>query len=491
MGNVKTVNSLKARMVFWRILKVAFYLLGFLLLFHLVYRDAGKLEGDLFESARKIPLLVVAGAWAVVAIVQIICAFIFKKRMARIIIVAIVGFAVMVGPLVYLDFFIEPEFDTLAQEYEAEGLDFDSYGLQVFNYAELAEDLNDDIDEFLDLYNIDYESDVYGSTNTDTSEYLEIEEGTDVIDTSFFISDYVFGLSVGDAAYSKNGMYADGYVFGFAQTKYILETYYNTQQKYKADGEDADEALAAALDDLTSDPNSDWNEYKESAEYLEFYGDNIDEVKNAKRYYVTPERLDAILSALGANLGAGDSGDSLRSIIGTINMATGGMIPSSVANSLTGDLSLEAVVLLASSFGLDISEDDIMELLEGFSNYQSPQTKPIFYFIEDAELRDYAYAKYFGEVHGGKIGSVLIGERIGCVTMDESGYEAEDLGERMTMLKQTEKDLGYMVKYYPWIALRNCFMYFAGLIPFTIACAYLFASLEKKTLDKLIKGGTR
>lgn len=491
MGNVKSVNSLKKRMVIWRVLKIASYMLGFLLLFHLVYRDAHSLSGPFLSSVAKLPVYFVLGAWVAVAVAQIICALICKNKLAKIIVVAIVGFAVIAGPLVYAEFIIAPKFETLAEEYEAEGLSFKSYGVQVIEYASLAEDLDAEVSDFLELYNIKYESKVYGSVNTDTSAYLKIEKGTDEIDTEFFITDYVFGLDKGDAAYSPNGMYADGYVFGYAQARYILETYYNTQQKYIADGEDADEALNAAILALTSNPYSDWNIYKQSDEYLEFYGDDLTDVKNAKRYFVTAERLNAILGALGVNLGSGESQSSLSAIISLINAAMGGVIPGDIINSINGSLTLDTILTIANGFGLAITEEQIMNLLEGFSNYQSPQTKPVFYFIEDAELRDYAYAKYVGEVHGGKVGSVLIGSRIGEITMDSQGEPAENLAARMVMFKRTEMDAEYMSQYFPFLVLRENYLYFAGLIPFSIACAYLFASLEKKNLNKLIKGGNR
>lgn len=491
MGNVKTINSLKARMVFWRILKVASYLLGFLLLFHLVFIESGNLQGRFFESVKNIPLYYVAGAWAAVIITQLLCALIFKSRMAKIIVIAIIGFAVIAGPLVYLDFFVKPEFDKLAEEYEAEDYEFVSYGKQQFEYPELIEDTNAVVDDFLELYNIKYESKVYGAKNTDLSDYLEVKEGTDVIDKDFFTTDYVFGLSKGDAAYSKNGMYADGYVFGFAQARYIIETYYNTQQKYISEGKDADAELISATTALTTNPASAWNQYKLSDEYLEFYGDNIDEVKNAKRYYVTPERLDAILRALGANLFSGDSRANLNTIIGLLETAGIVDLPDGFLNSLSGNLSLAAVLQIANALGLSFTETQVMGLLEGFSNYQSPQTKPVFYFIEDEGLRDYAYAKYFGEVHGGKVGSVLIGDMVGEITMEESGKVPGDLGELTADLKRTDKDLAYQVKYYPWLVLRNNFLYFCAIIPLSIAGAYLFAAFEKKTLDKLIKGGNK
>ncbi len=487
MAKVNSNNPLKARMVFFRVLKVAFYLLGFLLLFHLVYRDAQSLNGVAFGNAYKLPLYYVAAAWALVAIVQLLCALIFKKNtMAKIIVVAIIGFAVIAGPLAYAEFFIKPEFDKLAEEYDEAGLSFDPYGMHLTQYKDNAEDLNADIEEFLSLYNIKYEYKVYGDENTDMSEYLEIEEGTDVIDTEFFTTDYVFGLSKGGAVYSKNGMYADGYVFGYEQARYILEVYYNTRAKYEALGKDADEELDNAIAALTTNPNSEWNRYKNSAEYKEFYGSDLSDVKNAKRYYITPERLDRILGVLGANIS--EYANIIKTILNTI---ASGLLPEGLLDSINANLDLETVIKLAAALDLNIDESTIMNLIEGYSNYQSPQTKPVFYFIQDEELREYAYAKYFGEVHGGKVGSVLIGSRVGEVTLDSNGNEAESLGDRIKMFKRTEKDAAVYTKYYPWFVLRESFLYFSGVIPFSLAAAYMFGALERKTLDKLIKGGNK
>ena len=59
------------------------------------------------------------------------------------------------------------------------------------------------------------------------------------------------------------------------------------------------------------------------------------------------------------------------------------------------------------------------------------------------------------------------------------------------MFKRTEKDAAVYTKYYPWFVLRESFLYFSGVIPFSLAAAYMFGALERKTLDKLIKGGNK
>lgn len=483
MGKETSIKSLKAQNLVWRILKIAFYLAGFLLLFHLVQMEAGEnLGGQFFSEAAKFATYYVLAAWAAVFVVQLLCAALLRKSAkARMIIVALVGFATVVFPVIKTDFFVKEDIEAMAPLYEEKGFDFDSYEIQLGEYGDLASDLNDIVSDFTEYYNIKYKSKVYGSKNTDWSAYAYTEDGITlesddevIAPEDFFLKDaYVFGLEKGDAYYSKNGMYADGYVFGFAQARHILETYYNYRKTHPT----ADTTLDAAIEELINNPFSDWNLYLLSDDYLDFYSDDLTDVANAKRYYVTRERLEAILSVLGANLGATNIGQTIGTILGV---------------NLSADLTLSDLLDGLGSFGLTLSEKDVLELLEGFSYYQSPQTFPVFYFLEDEELRDYAYAKYYGETHGAKVGSVLIGERVGEVTMDENGNPAEeDIDERLESFQRYDLDKSYMPEAFKWIALRANCLVFVGIIPFSIIAAYFFAYLERKSLKKLIQGGAR
>ena len=483
MGKETSIKSLKAQNLVWRVLKIAFYLAGFLLLFHLVQMEAGEnLGGQFFSEAAKFATYYVLAAWAAVFVVQLLCAALFRKSAkARMIIVALVAFATVVFPVVKLDFFIKKDIDALAPQYEEEGFEFDSYEIQLGEYGELAQDLNSVVTDFTKYYNIEYNSKVYGSLNTDWSPFVYTEDGVtfendgdEVASEDFFLDNaYVFGLEKGDAYYSKNGMYADGYVFGFTQARYILETYYNYQKKHS----DADAELEIEIQKLKNIPTSRWNSYIASDAYLDFYSDDLTDVANAKRYYVTQERLEAILSVLGANLGSTTVGATIGGLLGI---------------NLSASLSLDDLLSAVSSLGLSLTEEEVMDLLAGFSYYQSPQTFPIFYFIEDEELRDYAYAKYYGETHGAIIGSVLIGDRVGEVTMDENGNPAEeDIDARLKSFRRMDLDKSYMPDAFKWMALRANCLVFAGIVPFSVIAAYFFAYLERKSLKKLMVGGAK
>jgi len=494
MGKESSIKSLKTQNLVWRVLKIAFYLAGFLLLFHLVRIEVREnLGGHFFSAAAQKANYIMLGAWAVVFAVQLLCAVIFRKSAkARMVIVAIVAFAVIAAPVVYLDFFIKKEFDKLAVQYAEKDLEFDSYEIQLDEYGDLASELNSVVTDFTDYYNIEYSSKVYGSKNTDWSPYAYTEDGVTfmsddvaVAPADFFLDDaYVFGQAKGDAYYSKNGMYADGYIFGFKQARYILETYYSIQQKYLAAAaadplapESADKALELATDALRDDTNSAWNNYITSEEYLEFYGEDLTDVANAKRYYITEDRLDEILQVLGVNLEPYYLGQRLFMFMGV---------------SDASEITLDDLLGALSSFGFDLDPIVVTALLAQFSFYQSPQTFPIFYFIEDDELREYAYADYYGRIHGAVVGSVLIGDRVGEVTMDENGNPAEeDIGDRLQSFQRMDLDKDYMVQYFPWMALRYNFLIFAGIIPFSIIAAYFCASMERKSLKKLINGGNR
>jgi hypothetical protein len=487
MGKESSVKSLKARNLVSRILKIAFYLAGFLLLYHLVYMEAsGNLGGQFFGSAAKFPTYYILCAWAAVFFVQLLCAALFKKSIkARMIIVALIAFATVLFPVVYCDFVVKKQVEDMAPQYEAKGFDFDSYEIQLGNYGDLASDLNSTVTDFTQYYNIEYDSKVYGSRNTDWSDYAYTKDGVTfevdgntVAPEEFFLEDaYVFGKDKGDAYYSKNGMYADGYIFGFTQARYILEVYYNTKKAYLAEGKDIDEELDTALSNLINNSGSKWNQYRNSSAYTEFYSDDLTDVANARRYYVTEERLSAILSVLGANLGSTGVGVTIGMLLGV---------------NLTADLSLSDLLTAANALGLTLTEEEVMELLAQFSYYQSPQTFPIFYFIEDDDLRDYAYAKYYGETHGAKVGSVLIGERVGEVTMDKNGNPAEeDIDARLESFQRMDLDKSYMPVCFKWMALRANCLIFAGIIPFSIIAAYFFAYLERKSFNKLISGGKK
>jgi hypothetical protein len=108
------------------------------------------------------------------------------------------------------------------------------------------------------------------------------------------------------------------------------------------------------------------------------------------------------------------------------------------------------------------------------------------FFIEDTALREYAYAKYLGTKHGMTVGSVLIGEGVGAVTLDNlSGNTPMTEGQLTALFNRIEIENYYMPKYYPWLAVRDSLARFGGFAPVAVILAYCFACAERKQTKKI------
>ena len=158
--------------------------------------------------------------------------------------------------------------------------------------------------------------------------------------------------------------------------------------------------------------------------------------------------------------------------------------------------------LLGEEGATELTKDMLFGLLVNFSSYQSPMTYPVYYFIEDANLRDYAYAKYYATVHGATLGSVLVGtpdangnEYVGEITMSTSGtlnpYSGEDL---LYMFNKWDFEQKLQNEYYPIFAVREIALKMSAVIVFTLMAAYFFTALIDKQYAKLTlktEGGNR
>lgn len=506
----KSVSKAKARMVIWRVLKVAFYLLGFPLLYLAVRQDVGSLGGTVMgEGYAKWFVLAV---WAIVVLVQIIAGLIGRrsdrknlrraqngvsqKYFHRGLVVAIVALVLTAGPLVYLELTLKKELGAVYDEYKDTDIKVSTYEVQLKDYQSSASDLNSRIDAFCELYNIEYTSKVYGGTNADLSEYTYNAED--------------------DAYYSANGMYADGYLFGYKQATEIMKTYYGLKLKYAAEEENIEQLVTQEIAKLKTNPNSEWNRYKKGLsdhyvsdpdEYSVAYND--EGTGTAQGQYVTEQRLDAIVAAIMQNLPK----DSLIKLINTVKpFIEPGMLPNGTCDTIIAELekvdastTLDDLLAIVNEFlpALDmepLTKADVLELLAGYSSYISPSTYPIFEFIEDEELRAFAYAQYYGLVHGAKMGSVLLStevyddkgtftgySNVGEITLSASGTPGQAPETVLAGIEQIEADMSYMPKYYPYIALRTNLLYNLGLITFGIIAAYFCAQREKMALSDYVK----
>ena len=490
----------------FRTLKTISYLLGYPLMLLLLLQSAYSLG----FGTKSIATQVVVIAWAAVTAVQILVTIITKSYSARAVSVVIVSVILLLGFSLVFDFKAKDKLNEVAEGYTRDYYRLEKedkvsvYAKEDKIYADITfadpekekitgaetpiKSYNEHLSEFkpwsggsglsgsinslrgglISTYNISGSGG--GNKNTDGT------KGGAAPSINGNDPEIWFGET--GAVYNPNGLYADSYIFGVEQTIQILLTIYRTQNDYKAQGLDADAALAAAYAEAESSP--EWLEYVASDEYQDAYGPN----GKAYSYMLTEKRVDELLTALGSGLGSIDAVSSILSIPG---------LPVSLEDIKT--LDLQGAADLVDSFGLDLktiagslgvittdemtTREVIMKLVYKFCFYQMPDVLPSMYFIKDETLRTYAYAKYFAEVHGYNNACVLYAEdqengRIGGITMSDNGRPISDA--------YTEEELctvravsSYTGRFFPLMLARRYAMFFAGFTVLAYLLAYFFA----------------
>ncbi|MDR1939478.1 MAG: hypothetical protein LBQ40_01625 [Clostridiales bacterium] len=511
---MSNIDSVKTGAALLRTLKVLTYLAGFPLLLFAAYQSVGKIGGyAVTAGAAATGFKVLAAGFAAVAAVQIIVGLTLKKRgfLTRAFIVAVAAFGAVFAPLIYTETVVRADFDALRAQYAEEGYDFAPYEKQVSDYAERAAGRDAAFNGFMSRYNL---SGLDGSTrggNLDaTPTVAPSDKNAPFLKGFEDFSHYIFGAEAGSAVYSINGLYADSYVFGYNQAKYILETYYATRDAYAEKGLDADIELQAALDALDAD-GSVWKRYQQTVEYLRAYGDgyvdpdatvtiggkeyNLKKLR-ADNYYLTVDEVKDMVDKLFAELG---QNRAMADLVALINGAVGILgidLPEGVTDILNDYNNLDYDALMSAIAGLNIeiggkplNEETLLGYISEYSFYQSPSSYPKMFFIDDAALRDYAYAKYLATKHGAVVGSVLLGQSVGLVSLDNlSGAAPMSAAQLERLFKKIEIENSYMPKYYPWLAIRGDVLKLGGIVPVAIFIAYALAYAENKKLDKLIAG---
>ena len=548
-----------------RILQVLFYALGFPLFVHLVmlasasYRDSNFVAGDLMSS----PVLYAAVLWAIVVIAQLLFRAICRKnRMTRTVLVALVAMVVTIGPILYCDFVLKGKYNELYDAAVADGIDAPRYEEAITYYDDYIAETNSEIQEFIDVFNLEtFESRNYNKGgNTDAT-----LAGTDTSEPPYNDLPYTIQVRYDeeeDAYYSPNGMYVDGFRFGYYAAKKVLTDYYTNKLAYQAEGKDIDKELTAALQELENNTLSDWNKYKNGASESSFdmegfeYIYSSDEYDNAygedgtaNKYFLTKERMEEILLEIkdvlgGPELQAVLESSSIANLLGLLggvaNIDIQGVLGKIVAalepNGTTSvvdqfiellngsmeelglsglgglldvDMSQSLADLLFGLLGMplegELTWETLQELLasSALSVYISPSTYPIYYFIQDEALRDYAYAKYYATVHGAKLGSLLVDlspdengtEYVGKITMSSSGTINPYTGESLLQLfKKWDFDQQVQKEYYSFFILRSVLVKMSAVIVFTLIAAYFFTAQIDKQYAKLAlrpEGGQR
>ena len=244
------ISKLRKKHNRYRCLKTISYLLGFPLFVLLVLIGSMALfEGDAYSDTKWYGVLVAVAVWAVSIILQIVISIITKSYNGRTLFMLIITLVFMVGGSIFFDFYATKKIDEVAAEYEKYGVEVDSYKYQtgwVITWTSrdgLANQFVDDVNRFCEIYNIEYKSSNFGKVNGDGSNITYDKEA--------------------DAYYSENGLFADGYIFGFKQAVQVLidynaskfaiendwvETNAETKEgKYVANGKNADEVIALAF----------------------------------------------------------------------------------------------------------------------------------------------------------------------------------------------------------------------------------------------------
>lgn len=484
------VNKLRKKQNMFRCLKTISYLLGYPLFIVLVLVGSMTLfHGGVYSDTKWNGVLVALVAWVVAIIAQIVISIITKSYNGRTIGMVIVSLIMLIGASVVFDIVATKKIDEIAEEYQTHGVSVRSYKYQVgwvttwTDKEGLASQVSGEISQFCSIYNVGYKAGNYGDVNGDGSEVTYDKEA--------------------DAFYSPNGMFADGYIFGFKQAVNVLIDYHESKRAienkyvepekdkdgnvtkpghYEPNGKDADEELTKAMKALDSDP--DWIAYKNSDEYQAAYGEN----GSAYTFMLNEERLNKLLGALGNAI---IDTKLLNGVTSLLQLAGIQLSPSDFKD-LTLDSGLALIQKVVGSLGveLNLEKQDLLDLLQNFSYYQSPVAKPKFDFLKDENLKKYAYANYYATVHGANVGSVLIAKdpdgKIGKVTMSDAGYPnsfAYSL-DRLYDLQAKDKVAN---SYYPFMIARRYALICSGIIAFTTILFYIFKRREDETFEEMVE----
>ena len=523
-----------------RVLQVLFYALGFPLFVHLVLLASSSYRDSFFVSgfgAWK-PVIYAAVLWAVVILAQLLFRAVCRKnRMARSVLVALVAAVITVGPIMYCDFILKNDYEADAAAALEKGVEIPSYESAITSFDEYVATTNSEIQQFIDVFYLE----TFGSRNYNKGGNTDgTLSGNSDAEAPYNELPYTIEVEYdeeNDIYYSPNGMFVDGYRFGYYAAKQVLTDYYSNKLNYEPRNKDdnIDVYLGEVLAELEANPNSDWNKYKRgaaessfamedfhyiysSSEYDNAYGEN----GTANKYFLTRERVDEIIEVLAGALASQstlinniinslnffDLGPEFEIIIGLVKglMADIGSLDTdklldilndTVITTEGGEQTLAELVfgLLGMEVEGELTWEMLQELLvsSAISVYISPSTYPIYYFIEDEGLKDYAYAKYYATVHGAKLGSVLVDESpkngveyVGHVTMSSSGTINPYTGaELLSLFEKWDTEEEIQGKYYPFFIVRSTLIKMSAVIVFTLIAAYYFTSLIDKQYAKL------
>lgn len=521
MGKGEKSKSLKERFNtgelskfnLYRALQIFFYCLGFPLVVLLAASKSSEFLGKAgFDNTGKNAILTIILIWAIVSLLQVVFNHFKKGFASRVIFIISITLVFMIGTALILQATSTKKIDTVRKEAITQGYNADVPNAKkqmdwfklytngsgyASNYAGSASRLSE-------TYNVGINpSAVRPGQNTDNSasklfeskNQKELKKQLQNINISMKDNpkapNYFFD---GDAYYNvnkkgeiSNGLYSDGFIFGVKQVKDIIKVNtivneYIAKNPQIVDGktfENADLYLAH-LKVKQAQEGSEYQKYLKEGKVKK----EIDAYQ--KKYTIDEAKLNEILQAVLVVLGEELQGGAAEGL--NLVLTLGGLIGLENIDKIN-----DLIQAITGSADVKVK---ILALLSDFSTYRLSGVKPVEMFISNDELgdtgismRDYALAQYYGRVHGGNIGSVILPNKegkIGKITMDSGGKLAAENQMTYQELEQLMVDSQYKPTVYPRFLVRRLLLVLSGVVAFFMALSTLYGTKARMELDLLV-----
>lgn len=522
------MDKLKRKQYMFGVLKTLAYFVGFPLMMVAVLIGSNQfMHYDLFDKSWFLALLIVAIPWVLAGILQIVFGCFVKSQSVKTVVVTVVVVIVMVGSGLIIDLYgtnaiKDAQKNYSDQKYVDAGVEIKDYKDQINWYVtrsdedSLLEEFKSRVDLFTTIYHLEQNGKIYSDElNADGSPVKK--NSTEK------------GLGLTNVYTSPNGLLADGWTFSVQNAVDILITYHEINNKAKVLDIDLEEQYKTIISNVEKSP--EYQAYMLTDEYQKAYGEN----GTAYKCMITEDRVNVMMPVVAkylsmairelSNISGGILSGTVNNILSVEEMSklqnldeliayVNNAIPE-VANLLDG-FAGENNPLKVDGGYFTISKDFVLDLLKEYSYYYSPTVRPVFDFIAEAtdgegillydyydgkgnlvlsasEIQKFAYARYYAKTHGANVGSVLLGDTIGNVTMNFSGYPAEPCAFTLETLYQLDADLSYIPNLYPVFVARRFLYMFAGIVALSIILFYQFGKRENDIIDEIIisKGGAK
>lgn len=463
----------------YKTLKVAFYLLGFPLALFLTMKSSNVFYSQTgFQVVENKPALAMIVVWLVVVAISLIVKVAVKGFTPRAIIVITSALVLMIGVGFLAEMNAKRSLKATEKKYS-----FKNTGMHTDmpRFQELASwfvpytpgagsrvrDYTNTLNDFKRIYGIDVNSStIKAGQNGDGKAPLTYDKKN-------------------DATYNKNGLYADGYIFGLKQVYKTIATVEDVEKFYSENGRNLEIEIIKETNKLIADKNSAWNKYISSPEYQEaiYEGKRSD---GAAKYEIDAKKLDDIVKAVAASVNAALTGstEGLNLVQTIMDLAKVGDI-----KGLLGVINTVAKK--------NFTVDDILGFLKPFSTYHLSNVKPIFMFLPDKKLdakkcnyslKDYALASYNGNIHGAIVGAVIIPNkdgRIGRITLDTPGTLAAGNAMDKSALFNLMVQMDYAPSVFTDLMVRRMMFSFVALVAVFLFASYYFGFRENQMFNRI------